>query len=117
MLYSKNKAKPELLPPRIRFLNGFTRTALHECDPDQLEAWGFEEAPNPPDYNGEIQVLDWEKGEWVVRDKTKGEYEKEKETVVAEKESIQFRVVELEAKEQDLDTKILSAKAVKILER
>jgi len=66
MLYSINNSRPALLPFRIQFPNGFTRTDPATFTPDEIGNAGYLGPYTEPIYDPATQQLLWVNGAYVI---------------------------------------------------
>lgn len=66
MLYSFNGCRPQPIPFRITFPDGFTRTDPSTFTEDEIAAAGFTGPYIEPDYDVLTEQLDWVDGSYVV---------------------------------------------------
>ena len=66
-LYSYQGLKPDPLPFRIRFQDGFTRTDPSTFTADEISAAGYTGPYEYPDYDSKTQTVDWNGTEFTVR--------------------------------------------------
>ena len=67
MLYSLKGSKPEPIPFRLKFPDGFTRTDPSTFTADEISAAGYTGPYNEPTYDFKTEVLDWNGEDYFIR--------------------------------------------------
>jgi hypothetical protein len=75
-LYSLHGAYPTALPSRLRLPDGSTRTDPSTFTAAEITAAGWQAAPDKPNPT-RFQVVEWGGADWVVRDKTQEELDRD----------------------------------------
>ena len=82
-LYSHRQAEPAPLPHRIRFADGSTRTDRTTFTADELERAGYSGPYERPERNPQMETVDWDGTQFVVRpynfDELQAQYAKVRE--------------------------------------
>ena len=80
-LYSYKGQEPSPLPLRIRLESGETRSSLKELTQQELEDLGFSGPFTKPEYDIDTQKIEWDNGDYVIKNLTEEElsYKQERE--------------------------------------
>lgn len=77
MLYSFRNQRPQPLPFRLKFPNGFTRTDPSSFTPDEIISAGYTGPYTEPSYNSKTEVLDWNGTDYFIRPHNSQELEEQ----------------------------------------
>lgn len=66
-LYSLKGSKPEPIPFRLKFPDGFTRTDPSTFTADEISAAGYTGPYEYPTYDSKIETVEWTGTEFIVR--------------------------------------------------